>query len=165
VTRLFCSAGCVGDYEHKQRLDRFIFEDGISIESILDETPEHLVFRRSIPHYPTRRPDILDMGAKFQKAGYRPCYIITLRDWLCNTRSKLNVGHAKVLLEARTNLVAEWMFIGQMFTGFTGRFYMVFTSCLFMNPKRTLCGLKEWTGLDFPAELAHTIFDADEKYY
>lgn len=164
VTRLLCMAGCAGDYEHEQRLDKFVYEDGIEIGTILGEY-ETIVLRRSIPHSSELRPDIQGIGAKFQSAGFEPYWIVVMRDWCCNAKSKVSVGYQPRLETSKKNLVDEWTHIGSIFVEFDGRFYIVLTSCLFTNPERVLGGLEDWVGFSFPNDAKKIVFDADKKYY
>lgn len=169
ITRLFCMSGCVGDYGHEQRLDRFVYnegvEKGIEICGVLGRDCETIVLRRSIPYDSDRRPDILGIGAKFRSAGFEPYYIVTIRDWTCNAASKINMGHGTNLDMAKDSLVEEWSDIGAMFAGFNGKFCIVMTSSLFTNPERVISGLEDWTGLVFTKEAYKVVFDADSKYY
>lgn len=165
VTRLFCMAGCVGDYEHEQRLDKFVYENDVGIDETLGEGHETIVLRRSIPHYPDKRPDILGIGAMFQEAGYEPYYVVTMRDWTCNALSKVVAGHCPAWPEAKECLTKEWADIGSIFAGFDGNFCVVLTSHLFVDPERTLSGLEGWLGLSFPKNAFKIVFDADGKYY
>lgn len=164
VTRLLCMAGCAGDYEHEQRLDRFVHEEDVEIDTILGKN-EAIVLRRSVPHGKDHRPDILRIGAKFQAAGYEPYYIITMRDWICNAKSKIKIGQRPILEVSKKNLTEEWSDIGGMFAGFAGRFYIILTSYLFICPERALNGLENWLELNFPPGSKDIIFDADAKYY
>lgn len=165
ITRLFCMAGCVGDYEHEQRLDNFVHNESVEICRVLGKDCETIVLRRSIPHDSDLRPDVLGIGAKFQSAGFEPYYIVTMRDWICNAASKINMGHGTDFDMAKNSLVEEWSDIGKMFTEFNGNFYMVITSNMFTNPERAIGGLENWTGLVFPKDAYDVVFDADSKYY
>ena len=165
VARLFCMAGCVGDYVHEQRLDKFVYENDVGIDEVLGEGHETIVLRRSIPHDSDLRPDVLGIGAKFQSAGFEPYYIVTIRDWTCNAASKINMGHGTNLAVAKKSLIMEWSDIGMMLSGFDGKFCIVMTSSLFTNPGRVIRGLEDWTGLVFPEDTNNIIFDADAKYY
>lgn len=165
VTRLLCMAGCAGDHEHEQRLDQFIYEDNnIAIESIIGQC-DLVVFRRSIPHYPLKRPDILAIGEKFKKAGYEPYYILTMRSFVCNVLSKVAVLHSKDEDESREMLIDEWKYILGMINEFGNKFYIIATSYLFINPKRTIRDLGNWFYLSFPPDIEKIIYDADAKYY
>ena len=157
-------AGCAGDYGHSQRLDRFIYEDGIKVDSILGEC-DTIVLRRSIPYSSELRPDVLEIGAKFLLDGFEPYYIVTIRDLVCNAASKINMGHGKDLSMAKKSLIEEWLDIGIMLTGFDKQFYIILTSCLFMQPERALHSLESWLGFHFPDGAKKIVFDADAKYY
>ena len=169
VTRLLCMSGCAGDYGHEQRLDRFVYSEGveksIDVCGVLGEHCETIVLRRSIPYDSDRRPDILGIGAKFRSAGFEPYYIVTMRDWTCNAASKINNGHGTDIDLAKNSPVEEWADIGTMFTEFDGKFCIVMTSSLFTNPERAISGLEKWTGLVFPKNADKVVFDADSKYY
>jgi hypothetical protein len=165
LTRLLCMAGCIGDYGHEQRLDRFVYEDGISIKEIFEYEPKTIVLRRSIPHYPNVRPDIIEIGTKFKKAGFEPFYIVAVRDWICTAKSKVRTEHCQNWPDAKMTLAEEWAYIGNCLGYFAGHFYMVITSCLFINPERTLKSLEDWIRLQFPPGAKEILYDADLKYY
>ena len=164
VTRLLCLAGCEGDYEHEQRLDKFVYGEESEISDAMKGN-EALVFRRSIPHYPEARPDIIEIGNKFRLNGFEPYYILTMRDWGCNAASKKRVGHSLDFQSAKEVLIQEWGYISHMFVKFEKLVYIVLTSGLFRDPKRTINDLGTWLKIKFPPEAEEIIFNADEKYY
>jgi len=164
VTRLFCLAGCWGDWSHEQRLDRFVYGKVSKIPDLAEES-EAIVFRRSIPHYPVVRPDIVGIGDMFLSVGFQPYYIVTMRNWGCNAASKERVGHSPDLSKAKQDLTEEWVNIGNLFGGFGGRFYVILTSSLFRDPQRAINDMGTWLKLKFPPQATEVVFDADEKYY
>jgi len=162
TTTILMSAGCVGDDMHSQRLDRFINSD----TGLMDEFAEAdmLVVRRSVPHGgPHLYPELGEIAAKFEALG--PVLpVICVRDWYANVRSKIQRGHQKNREDGYNALQKEVECISRFLVGWYKPFYIFNTSLLFGDPWRALCGLMEYTGLQFPPRLESTIFNADAQY-
>ncbi len=93
ITKAFVTAGCYGDFKHKQRLDNLKFND----------TPDRIVIRRSLPHG-TKWPAIADLITLMNRSGYQVTPILILRDKDATAASQLRHAHERDGTEAKTNI-------------------------------------------------------------
>lgn len=135
LTKIFVDLGYFGDYTHAQRLDKE------------NSNKEKIVYRRSIPHA-TKYPDILRIKARFKQYNIKT--IITHRDFICNTKSKVQNNHSKK--ETVYNDIQEqYIFIGNNLSSLKP-FTIISTSQLFTDPKRTLKNLLNYIEIDYTEE-------------
>lgn len=158
TTSLFCHAGCYGDYTHLQRLDAFV--EGADFPK--EAQGKDVVFRRSVPHG-GRFHGIELVQNRFSGQGLAPKWIITVRDWYCNTYSAPKYGHKRSVQEEKEKLPLEWVYIGNNLR-FMKDFYFLLTSQMFLDPERALYGLSVWAGIDL-VKHSSIVVDADEKYF
>lgn len=94
LTKAFCTLGIYGDYKHKQRMDDFDFS----------ETPNKIVFRRSLPHG-DRWPDVAGIVNRMRQAGYKSIVpILIVRDKDMTVNSQIRHEHAEKDPESRGNI-------------------------------------------------------------
>src|SRR6266540_4276722 len=89
VTKLLIDAGCLGDGDHEQRLDKPGDQSRELLEEALlphDETP--IVWRRSYPHG-GQWVDISQAVGQLRRKGYDVHAVVTTRDWFPMIQSQL----------------------------------------------------------------------------
>ena len=99
VTKLLIDAGCFGDGDHDQQLDKPGDQSREILEETVlprDETP--IVWRRSYPHG-EKWVDISKAVAQLKRKGYEVYAVVTTRDWFPMIRSQLK-EHAHVTEES-----------------------------------------------------------------
>lgn len=160
VTALFVNAGCFGDGpQHKQRLDKFIFGPE-SLQSLGVKPEDDIVLRRSVPYGPSW-PDLCFINGLFVFQGYRPLWIILLRDWTCNVMSKIKQKHKTDIDEANRFLFKEIRDIFSQVLSMNVPFFVLNTSLLFERKEQALTRLSEITGLRFDCS---EVFNPDNQY-
>lgn len=160
VTALFVKAGCFGDGpQHEQRLDKVVFGPE-SLQSIGVKPEDDLVLRRSVP-YGADWPDLKFINNLFTGLEYSPLWVILLRDWACNVRSKIKQGHKKDAETANSFLSKEIRYMFVQVLEMNAPFFVLNTSLLFERKEQALTRLSEMTGLKFDCK---DMFNPDRQY-
>ncbi|MFW6047241.1 MAG: hypothetical protein ACOCP4_05595 [Candidatus Woesearchaeota archaeon] len=157
MTKLFIKLGYEGEDTHKQKLD------SIKLNESLDSSKD-IVFRRSIPHGGII-PNIIALHEYFKSQKFDIYTIITHRDFLANTFSKVANKHSEQE-NVRQDILDQWIYIGNCLQELEP-FIIVSTSQLFARPKPTLANLFFYMNLEEPIKkakkLSPIIYDADFK--
>ncbi len=164
ITRLLIDAGCFGDGDHEQRLDKQDDESKELLEEAAlphDETP--VVWRRSYPHA-ERWVDISRAVGQLRERGYAVSAVLTTRDWFPMIQSQRN-GHPHVLNEeiGLRNVRQAYRTIFRYLPEDVP-FVMASYESIVRYRRRAVRKLLEMLQL-LPPRLVHSIEDGNAKWY
>jgi hypothetical protein len=162
--KVLIDAGCFGDGEHDQRLDKKQDQS----REILDETalPEDdtpVVWRRSYPHG-GKIVDISKAVRQLQSKGYEVFAVVTTRDWYPMIQSQLkDRQHANSEMEALQNVRDAYRNIFQYLPP-TIPYFMASYDSIGRYRRKALRRLLELLQLTKP-RLVNNSIDGNAKWY
>lgn len=158
MARLLIAAGCYGDGDVIQRLDKRI-----------PRNKDKIVLIRSFPHGSRNGnrhwPSIPALSDDMKRHGYNPIAIVMLRDLKAMVRSQVRANHVLDTNEAMLNCIRA---LQTIFCGLEeARIYYIPVN--YESLVQQKMGLIEWLfpliGLPVLKELPEELYDGNEKWY
>lgn len=161
LTRLFISAGCVGDGDHQQRMD------DPEQRSIIMGQKHNVVWRRSVPcqtdhHWPNLVQEIIQPLREVE--GYQLVAYVITRDWHCMGHSQVARDHVPSYPAAVENMRKAYRWILDHLHEAGVPYYMVSYESLVHNSPSAIRHLLHTAGFGMPQEYEEPK-DENEKWY
>jgi hypothetical protein len=157
MARILMAAGCYGDGDVIQRLDKE------------DPPPDanRVVLHRSFPYGAQgggrHWPNINKLNDRFSALGYGMFVVVMARDHHCMARSQVEKGkHVKTLAEAQANIISAYGLILSYVMNF--HYVVVPYESIVLHPRETISWLLEYLALP-PGEFQEEIRDENIKWY
>lgn len=147
VARLLVKAGCWGDGNTAQRLDRPVQDGNAETISKLVGEAKNLVLVRSFPHG-KKWINLKDVADFFRAGGFEPFLVITRRNWPCTVLSQVNAGHVKTRGEALINIANAERSLAVQLKKVRCKYTVVDYDFLVSHPKAATAWLLRWCDLE-----------------
>lgn len=157
MAKILVDAGCYGDANMFQRLDRHIPTD-----------VEKIVWIRSFPHGARGEgrhwPDMTLLRKKVRDLGYVPQAVVMARDEFCMARSQLKAGHVSDMHEAMYNIMhAKERIYTELNKASIAHITITFEGLIY-RARQTTTWLLNMLNLPDRGQSAY-IYDANSKWY
>lgn len=134
--------GYFGTDEHIQPLDQFIWGQS-SLEQLVPEDINKIVFRRSIPHA-GGYPDINSIDTLFLNSGFKVTWLLVFRDLAEIVRSKVSRGHSSDGMQAWMDTIYQYEWIFERISLKTSGVYFFPFTLHIKQPERAIEVLKSF---------------------